>query len=69
MELGNDEVGRCIAIIYTCSRFCIGVSAYEFICLLNVTSSVLRYMYINFVFINPRYCATFFFDTLFEGKG
>lgn len=40
MELGNDEVGRYIEIIYTCRRFCIGVSAYEFICLKNLTSSV-----------------------------
>lgn len=38
MELGNDEVGTCIAIIYTCSRFL--VSVYEFICLKNLTSSV-----------------------------
>lgn len=32
-ELGNDKVGRCIEIIYTCSRFCIRVSVYEFIML------------------------------------
>lgn len=48
MELGNDEVGRCIEIIYVCRRFCIGVSVYEFICLKNLISFVLRYMYICF---------------------
>lgn len=46
MELGNDEVGRCIAIRYICSRFCIGVSVYEFICLKNLISFVEVYFYL-----------------------